>query len=169
MNFTTNENHTQQAARTASRHERVPSAIVMLFNYAGASFTLTHGDIATLPESEHNEIRSLTSGAVLAVSRLRRRRVRPLRISRVPIRLEVGAEHGLVPAAYRVTGISRSASTGRTPRLARCAAQVNPWLAYGCGRCRLPSQARHWRDGGDVQRTLRATRSWSRATGLSAR
>jgi len=69
VNFERNENRRpvgRADGLTPSRHERVPPMeIVLMFNCFEASFTLAAGDLATLPESETLDLRSLTSGKVL--------------------------------------------------------------------------------------------------------
>jgi hypothetical protein len=112
VNFERNENH-RPAGRPdelmPSRHERIPpSHIVLMFNCVEASFTLSYGDISTLPESDTSELRSLTSGKVLG---------------RVKVTPEKGAmketEHP-APAAIAVActmGLRRQLTSSRAPHL----------------------------------------------------
>ena len=79
-----------------SRHERVPpSAVVLMFNGCESSFELIAGDIATLPEAETIDLRSLTSGRSIG-----RMKIAPEKNTPVEDRIEfpnewsVGSEHG---------------------------------------------------------------------------
>ena len=109
VHFERNENHRpigRPDELTPSRHERIPPThIVLMFNCFEASFDLIYGDIATLPESDTSELRSLTSGKVLG---------------RVKITPEKGARRPRTPTQHR-SGPSPVPPMHRRPRQPRAA------------------------------------------------
>ena len=104
VHFERNENHRpigRPDELSPSRHERVPpSCIVLMFNCFEASFDLAYGDIATLPESDTSDLRSLTSGKVLG---------------RVKVTPEKGAHHRRIANSVRVGSPLRQACHSRLP------------------------------------------------------
>jgi hypothetical protein len=162
--YTRNEQHRPSGVEDGkpSRHERVPPGkIVLMFNCARSSFELTHGDVATLPDSETIDLRALTSGAALGRIKISPEKGTPIedRID-CPNEWRVGAEHGLVHDGLQSDGSLEVRIDWRDHDGDSHVAllRFNPWLAYGCGEgARLAMRKPGMLEGtaATVQRTLR--------------
>ena len=162
--YTRNEQHRPSGVEDGkpSRHERVPPGkIVLMFNCARSSFELTHGDVATLPDSETIDLRALTSGAALGRIKISPEKGTPIedRID-CPNEWRVGSEHGLVHDGLQSDGSLEVRIDWRDHDGDSHVAllRFNPWLAYGCGEgARLAMRKPGMLEGtaATVQRTLR--------------
>ena len=101
---------------------------------------MVNGDIASLPESDTIDLRSLTSGKVLGRVKITPEKGTPIE-DRVEFNNEwkVGSEHGLVHDGLQGDGSLElrldwkveHEDTGKTEAKVALI-KVNPWLAYGC-------------------------------------
>ena len=143
--YTRNEAHrpSGKAEEMPSRHGHVPlCGLVLMFNCHRSSFELLQGDLATLPESEAIDIKSLLSNNSLGRVKIAPEKGTPF-VDRVefPNDWKLGEDHGLEHNGLQGDGClvtklewkseKEGAAGVFTPHAAFI--KVNPWLAYGCG------------------------------------